>query len=310
MGRMAWDLLDGFLMNTRLQRMGGEQGRPVDGRKAHSPAPDIVTRAGTTRISLSERFGTAVGFTWAPALMAISALRGARTFHPRGDLFLGRVEVDPAADASAASLASRLVGESLIRFSDSLSKHGPLRFDVLGCAIRFGRGRSAIRGDQDLIFATIRRPWTMPLSPLATVTTDYLANDYFAVSPFSVVGDSIGSEVYFRIHPQCASAPEDSPPKPTDRQSRRDRVMHAARTGALRLLLDFSSSPWGPFRPLASIAIESELDRDPPDLFFDPFANGAGIQPRGFVHALRHGAYAGSRWGRGLCKVPRIFHGA
>jgi hypothetical protein len=115
---MARYLLDDVPMNTRLQWV--EQG-------SHRVSDDETTAS--TRASgaatFSEKLGTAVGFSWAPALVAVSALRRARTFHPRGDLFVGRVEVDPAADASDAALASRLVGESLVRFSDSLSKTAP-----------------------------------------------------------------------------------------------------------------------------------------------------------------------------------------
>ena len=50
-------------------------------------------------------------------------------------------------------------------------------------------------------------------------------------------------------------------------------------------------------------ATEGELialvEPDPPDLRFDPFAVGRGLEPVGFVHALRVASYAASQRARG-----------
>jgi hypothetical protein len=86
-----------------------------------------------------------------------------------------------------------------------------MRFDVLGVRDSLWSRKTGDKGRSGPHFATIRRPWTMPLAPLATVTTDYLANDYFAVSPFSLEGDPNGSRVYFRIHPQLTGALAEQP---------------------------------------------------------------------------------------------------
>ncbi len=246
--------------------------------------------------ALSYGAGLVAGGMMGPFFGLVSALRQARTFHPVGDLFVGEVQIDPAARKKDHVLAGRLEGEVLIRFSDALSKEGPKSFDVLGCALRFGLGRRAIEGDQDLLLATIRRPWTMPFAPFFTETSDYLANDYFAVSPFSTWEHSC---VYFRLHPELFDGSKREL-SPLDRESRRDRVIRKAGAGDLLLELEIGDGPWGPFRPLARIVVREALASDPPELAFDPFRTGAGIEPQGFVQALRRGAYAASRFTRRL----------
>ncbi len=247
---------------------------------------------------LTYGLGLATGLAIGPFFGLVSALRRARTFHPVGDVFLGEVRVDPAARKGDQILAQRLEGDVLVRLSDALSKEGPGKYDVLGCALRFGRGLRAIEGDQDLLFATIRRPWTMPFAPFFTKVDDYLANDYFAVSPFETWEHE---RAYFRIHPELFDGATYEVFSP-NRASRRERVIRKAGAGDLVFELEIANGPWGPFRPLARISITDVLPIDPPDLAFDPFSNGAGIMPSGFVHAMRRGAYAASRFTRKLIR--------
>ena len=69
-------------------------------------------------------------------------------------------------------------------------------WDVLGVALRLRENDSispqCAPSDQDLLFATIVSPFTMPFAPFTTNAHDYLDNHYWAVSPFDV-GNSIGS---------------------------------------------------------------------------------------------------------------------
>jgi len=247
---------------------------------------------------VTEGYGTAVGALVSPAFGLISALRRARTFHPRGDLFVGHLHVDPAAQADDAVLGRRLQGEVLLRFSDALSKQGPRRFDVLGMALRFGRGVAGFDGDQDLLFATIQRPWTMPIAPVLTDTSDYVGNDYFAVSPFATPEHE---RAYFRVHPEVSGVwgRDDGAPALPAHEMRRERIIALAEGSDLELELGISKGPWGRFRPLGRMTIDRALPRDPVALSFDPFRSGAGIRPRGLVHALRRGVYAASRTTRG-----------
>ena len=238
------------------------------------------------RPSISAALGVACGFAVGPLFALTSFLRGSRTFHPHGDLYAARVSVE-ATSRTHAELAARLAGPAIVRFSGALWKHAQI-LDVLGCALRF-RGDETITElstDQDLLFATIQRPWTMPIAPLMTNARDYLGNDYFAVSPFDVVG--IG-RLYFRLRPDQVS-------KVTG--GRGQRLDVAVARACARLHLEGARGPWGPWQPIASVDILSRIDTDDAALRFDPFADGRGLRPVGFVHSLRRGVYEMSQLAR------------
>jgi hypothetical protein len=211
-------------------------------------------------------------------------------FHPRGVLCAARVEPAPAR-SELASVAEALAGVALVRWSSALWKRGEWT-DVLGCALRFSTSPLAIEpkpGDQDLLLATIQRPWTMPLSPFTTRTHDFLANAYFGVSPFEV--ERLG-RVEWRLAPLAPSpAGED----------RRGRLALAMLQGA-RLSLELSPYP-GPWRRpdparfarVALIELTGELELDQEALRFEPFRSGRGLEPVGFVHGLRRATYSASQ---------------
>jgi hypothetical protein len=208
-----------------------------------------------------EALGRYIGNAWAPWLEKISAARQARTFHPDGDVYTGVVV--PAPDSPFPELSARLQGPLLARFSAALWKGAPRWFDVLGIALRFG-------DDQDLLFATIRSPFTMPFAPLATETRDFAANRYWAVSPFQVAGEG---RLKFRLRPMTRDR--------TGWLLEARRVFH-----------------WG-YHPVAFITLlrlADEIDQEA--LRFDPYHDGRGITPSGLVHAIRPAAYAGSQRGR------------
>jgi hypothetical protein len=231
--------------------------------------------------------GRAAGWLVAPLFGVVSFVRQARTFHPRGPIFHARVERHPDASAQRWALADRLAGQALVRFSGALWKRTESVPDVLGCAIRLRRNDServeAEQDDQDLLFATIRRPWTMLLSPLTTNVHDYLANDYFAVSPFDVDEEQ---RVYLRLHPTAPQRGE------RDDGSRAQRLTKAMKKGRVALELSLGERPFGPWAPLASITLERAATVDGESLRFRPFRTGRGVRPRGFVHGLRAGVYA------------------
>ena len=270
-----------------------------------------------------ERAGEAMGVLAAPMFALTTALRRARTFHPRGDCADADVTVAHGVPPQHRALAQRLSGNAFVRFSDALTKKKARWPDVLGCAVRFGGDSDdpAVDGDQDLLFATIRRPWTMPLSPFTTKVQDYLANDYFAVSPFSVPGERPSRDggrppfVYFRLRPiskeagalqtiEPSTGPISSLRASTARsrrsrsEQRRRRFERAIANGSAAFTLGIANGPWGPFAPLVTIQLVSVRLTDPATLRFDPFRSGRGIEPHGFVHSLRRGVYGASQRAR------------
>lgn len=224
-----------------------------------------------------EAAGRAIGAVWSPVAAAISTVRHARTFHPDGIVCRGKVE--PMLGPYEV-LGARLRGPVLARFSAALWKGAPRWFDVLGIALRFG-------DDQDLLFATIRSPFTMLVSPLATETDDFLGNRYWAVSPFVV--DDVG-RMKFRLRPAVPTV-ADAP--------RATRLAHAVEHGAATFVLEARPVFRRHYHPVARVhlaRLAPEVDQDA--LRFDPFRAGRGIHPSGLVHAIRPGAYRGSQRGR------------
>jgi hypothetical protein len=235
--------------------------------------------------SASFAVGLAAGWAVAPVFAVFSFARRARTFHPCGPTFVATVrkaaEVSPEFDA----LAHRLVGRALVRFSGALWKRAEGVPDVLGCAVRLRRDdREEARpaaDDQDLLFATIQRPWMMPLAPFTTNVKDFLNNDYFAVAPFD---GPAGRSVYLQLRPLHS---------PDERgKTRAERLIQATEHGCAVLSLEIGEGPFGRWSPLLTITLERVAAVDGQALRFNPFRSGRGVHPRGFIHALRMGAYA------------------
>jgi hypothetical protein len=238
----------------------------------------------------SSNLGLVAGIPLSPITAAISALRHARMFHPRGVVLHGTV--NPAAMSGArGELAARLSGHVLARFSGALWKEARLP-DVLGCALRFTRDVQLTPApntdDQDLLLATIRNPLTTLLAPLSTRANDFLRNDYFGVSPF--LAPPLG-EVKVRLRPITHLASDGK---------RDDRLRAALQAGPVLLRLDVRGSHLGAtYEPLVYIQLHVLANINQEALRFDPFRAGRGLAPVGFVHHLRRAAYRGSQWGRG-----------
>ena len=238
--------------------------------------------------------GDAIGRIWAPAISAIAHLRKARMFHPVGHTFSGRIE--PILGGNFDALGARLDGRVLVRVSGALSKREREWFDVLGVGMRIRPGRgpaitdSAEPGDQDLLFATIRSPLTMPVSALTTDASNFLQS-YWAVSPFAA--PPVG-RVELRLRPIGRAAIGGSRIARLREAVRRDDAgwwVEARRT----LTIDW--------HPVAVVHLEREVFLDQDALAFDPFRAGADIVPVGLVHAIRRAAYAASREARPRSKM-------
>src|SRR5690242_3930684 len=115
----------------------------------------------------------------APVTGFVSRVRHARMFHADGVVYRGTVEaVDTSTDLRLAG--ERLAGSALVRLSSALWRGDKEWMDVLGMAVRFRRpSPSSVHphdGDQDLLLATVRFPWTTPVAPLATNVSSFLWN--------------------------------------------------------------------------------------------------------------------------------------
>lgn len=239
-----------------------------------------------------ERVGAALGRFLAPGAAALSARRRARMFHPDGLTFF--VEVTPSTRVPDAfrPLADELAGHGLARFSGALWRRGFEHLDVLGIGLRFRRAEAASplpdADDQDLLFATIVSPFTMPASPFTTRAGDYFENHSWAVSPFDAPG---GRRVKFRITPVVP---------PTDGGgTREERLLHAVEAGQAQLRLEVRGVFRMRWSPLATLTLTSRAELDQERLRFSPFQDGRGVRPRGLVHALRRAVYPASQAGRG-----------
>lgn len=242
-----------------------------------------------------EQLGQLIGRLWAPAIAAIARARHARMFHAVGRLCRGRFH--PSAELGPhAEVANQLGRSVLVRCSPALSKRQREWFDVLGVALRFHDGPidsvEPADGDQDLLFATIRSPFTMAFSPFVTDAHDYLGNRYWAVSPFALPG---GERVELRLDPA-----RPSPHAAT----RDDRLAAAIRAGAAWFTLRARRTLTRRWEPLGDVELVELVADDAPGaldqerLRFDPFRAGAGLEPVGTVHAIRRAAYAASQRAR------------
>lgn len=240
-------------------------------------------------LTFAERVAELAGFAVAPLFALASLVRRARTFHPEGDVFRGEAIVAPRAYGAEAEVGKRLAGKLVVRLSSALRKGEPRYPDVLGCAIRFGGERA--RDRQDVLFATVRTPYFLFLSPFFTRVDDYLENDYFGVSPFQIEG--LGRR-YLRLRPVERTFPVD----PTT--ARDERIELDARDGQAVFTLGTSESAFGPFSDVALVALVAKVDPDSHATAFSPTSHGRGLAPVGVVHALQRGVYAASQWARSL----------
>jgi hypothetical protein len=240
-------------------------------------------------MQVRERIGTVIGKALAPVVAAVSRFRRARTFHPRGIVFVGRSE--PIIGGAFANLGADLAGQLLVRCSGALWKRQRERFDVLGMALRFRRSHRAfdhraLPGDRDLLFATIKSPFTMVFSPFTTNAHDFLANQFFAVAPFEVNGHD-------RVELRLVAI---DPPKGAG--IRADKLRAAVNAGRCVWHLEARKTLTRHWHAVARITFEREHDVDQEALHFDAFRTGEGLQPVGVVHAIRKAVYAASQAAR------------
>lgn len=228
-------------------------------------------------MKILEAAGTAAGYPLGLLTGSISFLRAARMFHPRGVHVLAKVR----------SLETTIAfpPEALLRFSSAMWKKRNWR-DVLGVAVRFG-------DKQDLLFASFEHPWQTPVGPFLTRYKDFFQNAYYAVSPFRFQNET----VYFKLTPHSWN----------EVQGTRNEILEANfQSGVFRLWMRKKKGKW---KPAADIHLQQEISLNEEELFFNPFLDGLGIQPAGFIHHLRIGSYMMSQKGR-TCRhgIQKVLH--
>jgi hypothetical protein len=245
--------------------------------------------------SLREAAGLWTGKLIAPLAALISRARHARTFHPVGRTFRARVTVVPGLTAPWDELAARLGGPALARFSGALWRGNFEHWDVLGVALRLRSDETIsterAATDQDLLFATIKSPFTMVASPLTTNAHDYLSNKYWAVCPFEV---GQARHVKLRLLPPSQA----SVPSVAVKEPRNHALVDAVREAALPFRLEARRTFDFSWHTLATVWLLERVDIDQEALRFSPFQTGRQIIPSGFVHAMRRATYAASQRAR------------
>jgi hypothetical protein len=240
-----------------------------------------------------EAVGRAVGALWGPGFRVTAEKRHARAVHAEG-LCLQAEVLPVRTDPPFTDVAERLAGPALVRLSTATWRGGREWPDLLGATVRFRRDarltEEAAPGDQDLLCATLRHVWTLGPAFLTTRVHDWLENDYYGLAPFLVRG--LG-RAKLRLTTLRTGARRQG--------SRVQRLREALHEGHAVLTFEVFPQEHGlphTWTPLADLLLRQEVVLDPERLRFDPFRDGLGITPRGFLHALRPSAYRQSQTGR------------
>jgi hypothetical protein len=237
-----------------------------------------------------ETAGRLAGSLLAPLVAAGAAWRRSRFVHAHGLLF--RAVVEPAAEGPPASaLAARLAGPALVRLSSAIWDD-ERRPDLLGAAVRFGGGPGGEPGPraQDLLLTTARHAWTTLPALWSTQRHDWLANEYFTMAPLRDGG-------WGTLHLRLVGSRGGGAGRDRD-----DRLVRAVEAGKASFLLEARPAVGGGrWSPVVKVVLR-ERDASGAAVRFDPFRAGAGLEPVGFLNALRRAAYPASRVG---APVPR-----
>lgn len=208
----------------------------------------------------------------APAFRALSRLRRARTFHPRGVAY--EATWMPSPDSPLPTEDPLRIGErtALVRVSRGAGLPSPLP-DILGVAVKVldvhGPGR-----DQDLL--------------LASVASDGMAS--WLLAPATTFADTVFSTVLpYDVNGFRTAVVADVQGEPSTSVDGPD----------LAVEIDIELSLEDPDAQLATVTLTRRVSADVArDLRFDPWHTGASLQPTGRLNRLRRPAYEASQEGR------------
>lgn len=246
-------------------------------QSAVSLSASAATAAASTATSAAT---TAATIGAATTFGVLSALRGARIFHPDGVAFDATVEIEPRGAAYGALLLdSPGTYPALVRLSRGAGVPEPAP-DVLGLAVRvldlYGDGAG-----QDLLFATSGEAPGLRHSLLPS--PGFADRIYSSVLTYRV-GDAhllFGARAAQYVPARTLAA-----------------VAEAANRG--RLSFDLLVAPVvGPWRRFGVLRVGASLGEGVGDeLRFNPWNTGGGIVPEGPLQVLRRSAYVASQTGR------------
>jgi hypothetical protein len=244
-------------------------------------------------MQVARALGVATGALMTPFMLPFILARRARLFHPTGELHVARV-VPPSGvlPGAPATVAARLAGPALVRFSGGLFSRSDLR-DSLGVALRFNSQPipSAVyaEGDQDLVLVTLRS-FLLPRILAGfrqTNAGDYLDNTYWGIWPYEVEGFG---RVSLRLTASGAGLPGTN---------RAERLLAATENGTARLLLELAPLGSDIYLPVAELQLGKRLSVRMQEAFsLNPSSSGRGLRPSGFLHGLRVVPYKASQFAR------------
>lgn len=218
---------------------------------------------------------------------ALSRLRGARIFHPRGVGYAGNLVIEqPQAEYSGVPLLER-AGEypAVVRFSRAAGLPEPLP-DALGLAVRLtdvhGRGRH-----QDFL--------------LVTSADGPLLHHMLLPNVRGFFGQSFSSLLLYRVGAKLRLVGATPATRPRQRApGALPELIEAAERGGLHFRLALASLG-GSWRAVGDLHVARRLPEDETErLAFTPWNTGGAIRPAGPLQGLRRAAYRGSQRGRGL----------
>jgi hypothetical protein len=214
----------------------------------------------------------------------LSRLRRARSLHPGGVGYRGRLEITAGARrfAGARLLAPGAGYDALVRFSRGAGLPEPLP-DALGVAVKlpdaYGPGRAQdllVTGSADL--PLVRR--------LLFPGRSFLGRSFSSALPYLVDGRRVVTVLASRRGPW-----------PRTGRALAD-LQVAAATGELVYELRLAGT-LGRSRTVGRLTVGAPLDRrDTEALAFNPWAGGDGLVPVGWLNRLRRPSYAASQQGR------------
>jgi hypothetical protein len=237
----------------------------------------MLVRAARSAVSLSTSAATIGAAT---TFGVLSAIRGARIFHPDGVAFEATVEITPSGPPYGAWLLDEPGSwPAVVRLSRGAGVPEPAP-DVLGLAVRivdaYGDG-----AHQDLLLATSGE--SPGLRHTLLPSPGFADRSYSSVLTYQV-GDG---HLLFGARP---------------RQYVPARTLAAATEAAERGRLNFelTVAPLvGGWRRIGTLRLGAALAADAgQQLRFNPWNTGRGIVPEGPLQALRRSAYASSQSGR------------
>ena len=214
---------------------------------------------------------------------ALSAIRGARIFHPNGVAYRGTFEVPEHGGSSGVPLFDQPGRhEATIRFSRGAGLPQPLP-DLLGLALRIEDAHGRAR-PQDFLLITSR---DAPIVHHALLP----ARSFFGGSYSSILAYRIGSAVRL-----VGAIPTIAP----DGAGRHDMEELVERADAGEVSFHLALAPLlGRWRRIGELRVEERLsDTVAEELRYNPWNAGGGIVPVGPFQGLRRPAYAGSQRGR------------